>query len=70
MANQRISGALGQAVMSPTLNVSRPVLCADIGSATWGNGPILIPRISRELWPIAAAGGLRLHIGIRSQALI
>ena len=63
MANQRISSALGWAAMSPTLNVSRPVLRAAIGDTTWGNEPLLIPRISRERWLRAAVGGLRLHIG-------
>ena len=48
--------------MSPTLNVSWPVLGAAIG-VTWGNEAFLIPHISREQWLRAAVGGLRLHIG-------
>ena len=62
MANQRISGALGQAVMSSAMNASRPTLCAAIGGATWGNEPHLIPHISCEHWLRTADGGLRLHI--------
>ena len=49
--------------MSPTLNVTWPVLCAATGGASWGNELLLIPHISREHWLRAAAGGLRLHIG-------
>ena len=48
--------------MSPTLNVSWPVLSAAIG-ATWRKEGLLIPHISREQWLRAAVGGLWLHIG-------
>ena len=48
--------------MSPTLNVSWPVLGAAIG-VTWGNEAFLIPHISREQWLRAAVGGLWLHKG-------
>jgi hypothetical protein len=41
MANQRISGALGKAVISPTLNITWLVLGAAI-SVTWGNEPLPI----------------------------
>ena len=47
--------------MSPTLNVSWPVLSAAT-CAAWGNESLLIPHISREQWLRAAVGGLRLHI--------
>ena len=47
--------------MSLTLKAIRPVLRAAVGGATWGNEPLLIPRISREHWPGVALGDLRLH---------
>jgi hypothetical protein len=56
--------------MSPTLNVSWPVLGAAVG-ATWrkplltppGEAALFIPHISREQWLRAAVSGLWLHIG-------